>query len=242
MTSTPGWAARTAVTMPRSADPPVSEGEFRWIERFDRTTRIVHWVLAGLVLFLAGTGGVLYIDSWAVAVGRRHLVRDLHVLAGALVPVVVLGGAVGRRAGHYRADLRQLDRWAPAELRALAPWRRPVGESKFSPLQRLFAAFAGGSLAILVLTGAALHWFRFIPLSWRTGATLVHDLAAAGLAAVVVVHIVMALVHPAALRGMVRGWVTVSWARVHHPGWCARVVRMRAWTPRAVDDTPAPGP
>lgn len=200
--------------MPRPRDPDGST--FAWIERFDRTTRVVHWSLAALVLVLVATGAILYVDSWAAAVGRRHLVRDLHLLAGLAVPVTVIGPAllpVGRR---YRRELGRLDRWEAGALRTIG--RRP-GSGKFSAGQRLFAALAGGALAVLATTGAVLHWFRFFPLEWRAGATAVHDVAASGLALGIAGHIVLAFAHPAAFRGMLTGWVRATWARRAHPRW-----------------------
>lgn len=66
-----------------------------------------------------------------------------------------------------------------------------------------------------------MHWFGLFPVSWRTGATFVHEVLAFLIVAVVVGHILMALTHPGALRSMIRGWVTVTWARRHAPRWAA---------------------
>jgi formate dehydrogenase subunit gamma len=57
------------------------------------------------------------------------------------------------------------------------------------------------------------------PLSWRTGATFVHDWVFLGLGVVIVGHILFALNDPVALRSMLRGWVPESWARRHAPRW-----------------------
>jgi formate dehydrogenase subunit gamma len=64
-----------------------------------------------------------------------------------------------------------------------------------------------------------LKWYRFFPLSWRTGATFVHDVLALAIFVVVFGHVVFALTHRDALRSMIKGWVTEAWARAHASAW-----------------------
>jgi cytochrome b subunit of formate dehydrogenase len=47
----------------------------------------------------------------------------------------------------------------------------------------------------------------------------VHDVLALGVFIVVFGHIAFALSHRDALRSMIRGWVTVGWAKRHASGW-----------------------
>ncbi len=56
-------------------------------------------------------------------------------------------------------------------------------------------------------------------LSWRTGATLVHDLFALGLGLLVCGHILQASRDPESRRGMRTGEVSRSWALEHHREW-----------------------
>jgi formate dehydrogenase subunit gamma len=72
---------------------------------------------------------------------------------------------------------------------------------------------------VMLATGSILKWFRFFPVSWRTGATFVHDVLAFAIFAVVFGHIVFALVHPDSMRSMIKGWVPEAWAARHAPGW-----------------------
>ena len=64
-----------------------------------------------------------------------------------------------------------------------------------------------------------LQWFRFFPVSWRTGATFVHDCFAFAIFLVVFGHIAFAISHRDALRSMVKGWVTEKWAASHAEAW-----------------------
>ena len=63
--------------------------------RFDRVERIVHWTTASLFAVLMLTGAALYAGPISTVVGRRDLVRDLHVIAGLALPVPIVVGLVG---------------------------------------------------------------------------------------------------------------------------------------------------
>lgn len=181
--------------------------------RFDGVTRAVHWANAGLFLFLVLTGLVLSFGPLSVAVGRRETVKNLHVWSGLLLPVPVLAGVAGRWGGPLRADLGRLNRWLAEDrrwFRRLSPmnWgtrRRPYEFGKFHPGQKLNAAFVGGSIPVMLLTGSIMKWYEPFPLSWRTGATFVHDWTATALLVVIVGHIVKALSTPGALGPMLTG-------------------------------------
>ena len=57
------------------------------IERFGTPTRALHWATAVTVLTCALTGLVLYVGPLSAVVGRRNLVKDVHVIAGLAMPV-----------------------------------------------------------------------------------------------------------------------------------------------------------
>jgi formate dehydrogenase subunit gamma len=64
-----------------------------------------------------------------------------------------------------------------------------------------------------------MRWYHPWPLSWRTGATFVHDWLALAIGIVVIGHIVMALSMPDTLRAMVSGRIRRAWAERHAPAW-----------------------
>ena len=110
-------------------------------------------------------------------------------------------------------------------------WLRALGRNapkvvdKFNPGQKLNAIFTGGAIVVMLGTGAILKWFRFFPVSWRTGATFVHDVFAFAIVVVIAGHILFALTHWDSLRSMIRGWVSEAWAARHAPGWLAEEKR-----------------
>ncbi|HEX2192433.1 MAG TPA: cytochrome b/b6 domain-containing protein [Acidimicrobiales bacterium] len=191
------------------------------LPRFDGVERALHWSTAALFLVLLATAAVLYFGELSTLVGRRELVRQVHVASGLLLPVPLLLALVGRWGRRLLADLRAFNRWDDDDRRWLRSWGRDPGVrlGKFNTGQKLNAAFVAGAMGVMLVTGSIMHWFDPFPLSWRTGATFVHDWTAIAIAVVLAGHVRMALADPDALRSMVRGWVPADWARRHRPRW-----------------------
>lgn len=189
--------------------------------RFDLVQRFAHWLNAGLFGVLVLTGVALYFPSVERVVGRHALVALVHVWAGIALPAPVLVSLVGPWGARMRRDVRRFNRWTRGEVE----WLRHLGAvddldmDKFNPGQKLNAVFVGGAIAVFLATGIVMKWFGLFPVGWRSGATFVHEVLAFLFVAVVAGHVVMALTHRDALRSMVRGWVTVTWARRHAPKW-----------------------
>jgi formate dehydrogenase subunit gamma len=191
------------------------------IVRFDRVQRAAHWANALLFGILMLTALALYFPSVAVLIGRRALVAEIHLWTGVALPVPILVALAGPWGRQMRRDLRRINVWTRDELewlRALG-YRAPKVVDKFNPGQKLNAIFIGASIVVMLATGFILKWFRFFPVSWRTGATFVHDVLAFAIFAVVFGHILFAVTHRGSLRSMFKGWVTESWASRHAPGW-----------------------
>jgi len=195
------------------------------LPRFDRVERVVHWVTATLMLILLATGFSLYVGPLSTLVGRRNVMRTLHVYSGLLLPVPVLLAIVMRAGAELRADLGRLNRWSRDDR---AWWRRrrraAVRLGKFNPGQKLNATFIGAAMVVMLMTGSIMHWFEPFSDSWRQGATFVHDWFAIVLAFAIAGHILLAFRDPDALNGMARGSVTASWAKKYRPRWYEEVI------------------
>ena len=205
----------------RPSDPP---DEAR-VARFDRTERLLHWTMAAMFAVLMFTGAVLYVGSLSALVGRRELVRMVHVWTGLLLPVPLILASAGPWRRALGNDVRRLNRWDDDDRR----WMRSLGRdpfarpAKFNAGQKLNAAFVAGAAVVMLATGSVMHWFAPFPDDWRTGATFVHDWVALTLLVVVVGHIVKALAEPIALRAMARGTVPSGHVERRHPRWWAEV-------------------
>jgi formate dehydrogenase subunit gamma len=191
------------------------------LRRFSSTTRAVHRTTAMLMMVCIVTAAVLYNGSISIQVGHRRLVEIIHVYSGFALPVPVI---LGFLSSAYRNDVRRLNRFTPSDWRWLRSRKRrdgslPVG--KFNAGQKLNAALSGGSILVLLGTGLLMYFPDLARLTWRTGATFVHDWFALALGLLVVGHIVYAIKDPEARRGMRTGQVSALWARDEHGEWAA---------------------
>jgi formate dehydrogenase subunit gamma len=191
-----------------------------YIERFSRTERAVHWVHATAFFVLLATGLVLYVPALSVAVGRRPLLKDLHVYTAvawiaALVLVIVLGD---RR--RLRATVRELETFDADDMLWLQRYPRPQG--RFNAGQKLNAALTAAFAVLFAVSGSLLwlgerdHRFQF------ASTILLHDWLTLISLFLVVGHLYLALIYPAtrhALRGMTVGTVRRDWAERHHSKW-----------------------
>ncbi len=206
-------------SLPGPAPPEVRPTDR--LARFDLTERALHWANAALFGVLLATAAVLYVGQLSALVGRRELVRQVHVISGLLLPVPLILALVGPWRRGLMADLRAFNRFDRDDRR----WLRSRGRDrsvrlhKFNPGQKLNAAFVAGAIGVMLATGSIMFWFRPFPLAWRTGATFVHDWTAIAVAMVVAGHIWMAVGDSDSLRAMVRGWVPARWALQHRPSW-----------------------
>ena len=192
------------------------------VERFDQGERWTHWTTAFFMGVCMFTAAALYFPSLAIFIGRRATVREFHVVAGLMLPVPTIIAVARRKFGDaFRRDVRRLNRWFDDDRRWLRSFGRDpfVTSGKFNAGQKLNAAFIAGSIILMVTTGSVMKWFGPFPLTWRTGATFVHDWTAAALLVVLIGHIAFGLSDPDAFRAMRRGPISRKWASRHAPRW-----------------------
>jgi formate dehydrogenase subunit gamma len=165
------------------------------------------------------TAAGLYVGPLAVLVGRRELLKTLHVYAGLALPLPILFGLLSRA---FRADLSRFNRFSPADWSWLRSKDRRSGRipiGKFNPGQKLNAAFVAGAILLMVGTGIVLGWPDPWPLWVRQGATFVHDWLAAAMVLMVAGHLWFASNDPVARSGLRTGMVPLDWAVREHPAW-----------------------
>ena len=216
------------------------------LRRFDGVERALHWTNAALFAVLIFTGAALYISPLIAVVGRRELVERVHVYVGLALPVPIALALAGRWGRALRADLRRFNRFSSADrvwLRVLAERRASRAAvraglltGKFNAGQKLNAAFTAGAGLVMLGTGIILRWYRPWPLSWRSGATFVHNWLALLIVVAIAGHILLALSDGDALRSMFTGRISRAWARRHAPAWLAEVEQAEASDRVPVDD------
>jgi formate dehydrogenase subunit gamma len=191
-----------------------------YIERFSATERAVHWVHATAFLVLLATGLALYIPALSVAVGRRPLLKDIHVYtAVAWIVALVLVVALGDRR-RLRQTLRDLDSFDADDMLWLRRFPRPQG--RFNAGQKVNAALTG-AFAVLFAVSGSLLWLGERDHRFQLASTiLLHDWLTLISLVLLVGHLYLALIYPAtrhSLRGMTTGSVRRDWAERHHPKW-----------------------
>jgi len=199
--------------------PSAPESTSASVPRFSRAERMIHRTTAILMTMCILTAAILYNGSLSVPIGHRHLVELIHVYCGFALPIPMVLGIL---SFAYRADLRRLGRFTPADRRWLRTRTRRDGTitvGKFNAGQKLNASLASGSILVLLGTGVLMYFVGLAPLPLRSGATFVHDWFALALGLLLVGHVIFALKDPEARRGMRTGSVSRSWARTEHAAW-----------------------
>ena len=194
----------------------------RRLRRWSRTERAVHWIHAAAFLVLLGSGLCLYLPSLAEAVGRRPLLKTIHIYTAlawaiALVLVIVLGN---RRA--LRRTLHEVEYWDADDVAWLRGRRVPQG--RLNAGQKLNTIVTAVFAILFALSGFFL-WYGERDTSFQNpNALLLHDWLTYASLVLFLGHLYLTLILPAtrhSLSGMTRGWVREDWAARRHPGWVA---------------------
>lgn len=206
---------------PPTSPPPLTKPS--QLLRFTVSVRCIHALVGALMLVCIATAAILYNGSLAIMFGHRYVVEQIHVWCGFALPVPLI---VGLLSPTYRADLRRLNRWTAHDWHWLRSSSRrdgkiPVG--KFNAGQKLNGALSAGSIGVLLATGVVMYFTNVTRLSWRSGATFLHDWFSLGLGLLVFGHILFAMKDPEAMRSMRRGFVSLRWARREHADWADEV-------------------
>jgi formate dehydrogenase subunit gamma len=192
----------------------------RRLARFTRTERAVHWIHATAFLILLGSGLCLYLPSLAETVGRRPLLKSIHVYtAVAWAVALVLVVIVGDRAA-LRRTVHEIDMFDGDDRRWLSGRRARSG--RLNAGQKLNAILTAVFAILFAVTGFFL-WYGERDTRFRLpAALLVHDWLMYASLVLFLGHLYLALVHHTtrhALNGITRGWVREDWARRHHAKW-----------------------
>jgi formate dehydrogenase subunit gamma len=192
------------------------------LRRFSRTERAVHWVHAAAFLVLLATGLALYLPSLSELVGRRPLLKSIHVwTAVAWIVALVFVVAIGDRRS-LRATLREVDLFDGDDRDWLL--RRGPPQGRLNAGQKVNTIVTGVFAVLFAITGALL-WYGERDTRFRFAQTiLIHDWLTYVSLVLFLGHLYLSVIHPRtrhSLTGITRGWVYEDWARQHHAKWAA---------------------
>ena len=220
-----------ATARARSAEDIVVGDE---IVRERLSARVIHWTVALTFFVCLFTGLPIwtpYLGFLAYLFGGLHVCRLLHPWAGVAFAAssVLMFVQWVPQMKLTRADREFL---TPRGMIRYFEYRNEDADvGKYNGGQKLlFWAAAAGTLGLLA-TGLVM-WF---PISFsqpvREASYLLHDVAFSLFFAMIIGHIYLGTAaEPGTFRSMVRGTVTTSWARLHHPKWYREVTGQQAET------------
>jgi formate dehydrogenase subunit gamma len=200
------------------------------IVRYTANERTNHWITAISFVVLALSGLALFHPSmfWLTALfGGGQWTRILHPFVGLVMFVSFL--ILAMRFWHHNYLDRDDVQWLRQIDDVLANREENLPEiGRYNAGQKLLFFTMVGCLFLLLCSGVVI-WRRYFsvyfPIEVVRLAALVHACAAFVLIVGIVVHIYAAIWIKGSVGAMVRGTVTLGWARKHHPKWFRESVK-----------------
>ncbi|MCL6477667.1 MAG: cytochrome b/b6 domain-containing protein [Peptococcaceae bacterium] len=184
----------------------------RGIKRFSPGERVLH--LAKMVFFtLAALTGLNLVFSagGAESAGAHGLSGVLFALCSIIVLFVWFRDGIFRE--YDGVWLKSLGGYFSKEHPSL-----PAG--RFNAGQKIFFWTTALLALLLLATGISLFAGMHGSVRWFHSVLAFHGLGAALAMSLIIGHIYLSLVaNPGTWRAMATGWVSVAWARFHHPEW-----------------------
>ncbi len=199
-----------------------------YVDRFDTTDRVLHWVVAISFFLLLVSGIGLFAHTffgYFSAFGGPQQGIMVHKWAGIVFFVfsVLLFLRHASDTCRFDADDR---RWIAKGGGYLSRKHQEVPQGKFNAGQKLFGVFSFVATLAMGATGLII----WDPTAYSRGLTqfslMLHGLFFTLFMVGMVVHIYLATVgNPGTIEGMLWGRVTKSWAKKHASKWYAKVVK-----------------
>jgi formate dehydrogenase subunit gamma len=200
------------------------------IVRYTPNERTNHWITAITFVLLALSGLALFHPSmfWMTALfGGGQWTRILHPFVGVVMFVSFFILAV--RFWHHNYLDRDDVQWLKQIDDVLANREEKLPEiGRYNAGQKLLFFTMVLCLFLLLCSGVVI-WRRYFsgyfPVDVIRVAAVVHAAAAFVLIVGIVVHIYAAIWIKGSVGAMVRGTVSLGWARKHHPKWFRESVK-----------------
>ena len=200
------------------------------IVRYTPNERTNHWITAITFVLLALSGLALFHPSmfWLSALfGGGQWTRILHPFVGLVMFVSFM--ILALRFWHHNyldADDRQWLRQINDVLTNREDRLPEVG--KYNAGQKLLFFVLVLCLLLLLLSGIVIwraYFAFYFPIEVVRVAAVIHAVTAFVLICSIIVHIYAAIWVKGSIGAMVRGTVTLGWARKHHPKWFRESVK-----------------
>ena len=194
------------------------------IIRHKLPARLSHWFLV-ISFFLTMFTGVAFFFpdfAWLTEIlGTPQLARAIHPFTGILMFIAFV--FLCSLYWHHNIPEKNDIRWMKGVLEVLKGNEHAVADNgKYNLGQKML--FWTLILAMFTLMGSGIiMWRQYFSHHFSIPvlriAILLHSVCAFMLFTGILVHMYMAFWVKGSIRGVVEGWVTVRWAKKHHPKW-----------------------
>ncbi|MFC5921043.1 formate dehydrogenase subunit gamma [Neisseria weixii] len=197
------------------------------IQRYKRSERINHWVVALCFILLAVSGLAFFYPAffWLTGIfGTSQLARILHPFIG----VVMFIGFFIQFFRYWKFNFFDKEdvKWMKSVTTILKG--HEVGDvGKYNGGQKGMFWLMTACMLVLVITGVIAwrpYFAEMFPISVIRLALLFHAGAAIVLIAGIIVHVYAAIWVKGTVRAMTEGVVSQQWAKKHHPRWYREVM------------------
>jgi formate dehydrogenase subunit gamma len=204
------------------------------ILRYTFHERATHWVAAISYIYLLLTG-LAFWSPWlfwlAALLGGGQVSRTLHPWFGLIFTAAIISMAV-MWAGQMRMTKADTAWWRSLRFYITNQDEKMPPAGRYNAGQKLlFWGFFYCGL-LLLISGVVLWFTEQIPWDWRAlryAAVLIHPAAALLTIGLFMIHIYMSVfAERGAFGSIIRGDVSVRFAKRYHPGWYEEIVRSSA--------------
>ncbi|HEV2101286.1 MAG TPA: formate dehydrogenase subunit gamma [Candidatus Acidoferrum sp.] len=204
--------------------------------RYNFNERMNHWVAAGSFIYLMLTG-LAFWSPWlfwmASALGGAELSRMLHPWVG-LVFFVSVCYMYALWSSQMKHDPVDSEWWKSLHyyIRNEDDKMPPAGRYNAGQKLLFWSFFLGG--IVLLATGLVLWFTESIPWAWRWVrylSVVLHAGTALLMIGNLMIHVYMGVfAERGAFGSVIRGDVSLAFAKRYHPGWYQEIVRKSART------------
>ena len=199
--------------------------------RYNFNERLNHWVAAGSFIYLMLTG-LAFWSPWlfwiASALGGAELSRMLHPWIG-LVFFVSVCYMYALWSGQMKHDPVDTQWWKSLHyyIRNEDDKMPPAGRYNAGQKLLFWSFFLGG--IVLLATGLVLWFTESIPWAWRWVrylSVVLHAGTALLMIGNLMIHVYMGVfAERGAFGSVIRGDVSLAFAKRYHPGWYQEILR-----------------
>ncbi|WP_373778773.1 formate dehydrogenase subunit gamma [Glaesserella sp.] len=194
------------------------------IIRHKLPARLSHWTLVLCFIMTGATGLAFFFPDFAwiaEILGTPQLARFVHPITG-LVMFIAFLNMVRIYWRHNFPEKSDIP-WALNIVEVLKGNEHAVADNgKYNLGQKMLFWTLCIAMFTLLITGIIM-WRQYFSHNFSIPvlriAILLHSTMAFLLFTGIIVHIYMAFWVKGSIRGMLHGWVTVRWAKKHHPRW-----------------------